>query len=194
MKSGMRNCLLVVLLAMALCAPARADTIINFDELPQYAPVTDQYQDLGVTFGTDAVDALVNIIVTNGSIAVSQPNILAAAFDMSDGVISFSFAPAVLSVSFTAVSVENGVTVEYFDDQGATSGTVGVGPTGDYFAQVEFSYTNPQLIGSVLITAEEMLGPDPFGIDDLSFVVPEPATLGLLVIGAIVIRRRRPRR
>ena len=109
---------LAVILAMG--APARSDTIvnINFDELIPLVPVVDQYTTWGIRFTTQLLDTLPNVVVASSALSQSHPNVLASAFQYNDGVISFSFLPAATAVSFTAVSVEDGVTVTYLDLQG----------------------------------------------------------------------------
>jgi hypothetical protein len=181
---------------LVFCAPSRSDTILDFDDLFAYEDVTDQYEDLGVLFGTDWQDTLPNLIVEHEQMAQSLPNVLASAFDDVDGVISFSFSPPALDVSLTAVSVEDGVTVSYYDEQGGLLYSDVRAGTGDYFTPVYFSYTSdPLFIDRVVIVAMDGSSPDAFGIDDVQFVLmPEPATISLLALAVFISSRWRRRR
>lgn len=133
-------------------------------------------------------------MLPNGGLAQSPPNVLASAFDSNDGVISFSFLPPVIQAAFTAVSIEDGLSVNYFDPQGTLLFTDSHPGTGNFFTPVDFSYSNPAGIGSVVAVVPDESHADPFAIDDVIFVVPEPATLSVSAFLLLALAGRRPRR
>ena len=185
---------------MAITSPVSGSTIIDFDSLVDSCSVENQYGALGITFGTSARDTIENTILSCDPLAQSAPNILSAGGYQTDGVISFSFSAPVAGLSFTAVSVEDGFTIELYRTNGSLLSTVLREGTGDPTIPSHFAFgsgtekSGSQLISRVVIWAEEefFLNPDSFGIDDLAFTsIPEPACLGLLMVGALVLRRRR---
>lgn len=186
---------------MAITSPVSGSTIIDFDSLIDSCSVEHQYSALGITFGTSPRDTIENTILSCDPLAQSAPNILSAGGFQTDGVISFSFSAPIASLSFTAVSVEDGFTIELYRTNGSLLSSIFREGTGDPTIPSLFAFgsgagkSDTQRISHVVIWAEEEFfsNPDSFGIDDLAFTsIPEPACLGLLAVGALVLRRRRP--
>ncbi|MBN2561118.1 MAG: PEP-CTERM sorting domain-containing protein [Phycisphaerae bacterium] len=183
-----------VLLAIWVApAPSHAETIVDFDGLFALDEVTTQYQGLGVTFGADpALDTLCNLIVASPIMASSAPNLLGSAFDNTDGVISFLFSPPAIEVAFTAVSVEDGMSVQYYDSGGLLISTDSRSPADDYITQVSVTFSSSEIGSVVILAADEEGQPDSFAIDDLTFtLMPEPASIALLAFGVLGILGRK---
>lgn len=194
MKIKTAIAIVVATLSLGSSAVVRASQTINFDNLVPLIPVTDQYTGFGIQFSTHPLDIMPNI--TAGTLSQSAPNTLASAYQYNDGLISFSFLPGAGNVSFTAISVERGVTATYFNLRGQPIFVDARPPAQDNSTPVYFNYSNlGSPIGMVLLNAGTTGSPDAFGIDDVSFnLAPEPTALSLLLLGlAVFFRRQAPR-
>jgi len=184
-----------------------ADTI-NFDDAAPGTHITDYYSAAyGVTFGTDPTvpksDTTVNTILQDYN-AKSGTRTLGDGTPQ-DGAISFSFdLGPVDKVQFYVKSMTYSATADFFDEYGDPLGTVQHSKSSSSTDWRQYSYTNYEGIGSVLLTVD--YGPTGISIDNLSFWggeffspdVPEPGTALLLSLGAAGLcagtwRRRRYR-
>lgn len=198
----MTAALVAVLAALLGVLRESAAATIDFDSLPPGEIVTDDYDSLGVIFGTDVTDTVANRILYWGTPAHSPPKVLEDGGEGNEGVISFSFDPYPANqVSFYGISIERGVTAAFYDVHDALLHSIH--RTGsDVYDQVYFSYVDYGNISKVVFTTDL---PDGITIDDLSFTgglgdpnVPEPGTAVLLLAGAVGLpacawRRRRCR-
>lgn len=187
--------ILTALVGVSAASAVRASTIIDFDDLINGEIVSTQYAPLGIVFRPNpTLDPFVDVIYTNASLALSDPNVLAASGANTDGVISWEFTLGASHVNFRALQVDQRAMVDYYDTDGywlyGELRTVASSPS----VNDPFAYTAPanRPIGFVMIKAMEDFFEDPFAIDNVEFEpIPEPASLSLLLVGIVCLMRRR---
>ena len=148
-------------------------TTIDFTGFPKFTIITDQYQDLGITFtdGTDAIRFSLNVF-PNDNWGLDGNDDIHLSFATPLGWIGVDLPGVVRVLLFSGGELIHFSSI-------FTAGPDGVGGFGG-------------LVSTELFDAAVILDPfDAVFIDDLHFGVPAPGGLMLLALAAIWPRRRR---
>jgi hypothetical protein len=172
--------------------PFTGDITEGFENIyaPGSYPVVPVFDGLA-----EMTDSLANIgVITNvwngpgGTVYPYNGNLMGGTpagstlFDFSTPVMQFG---GYLS---TVSDVSDG-TITFRDERGGVIGSLPYSVTPTIWAWQGWSSDTP--IKSIEVTGNGPFGNRPMQYDDLQVIVPEPGTLGLLIIGAGLLRRRR---
>lgn len=183
-----KNCIIVSLFLYFLSTPLLSSaTLLDFEGLPDFDVVTNQYASQGVTFS--------NTIALTAGLSLNEIDFpphsgLGVVGDDGNAPMEIFFTNPAQDISawFTYATL---LTLTAFDSSNTMLGainSIGLDNTG-YSTQIALG------IGGVshLVIAGDVNGG--FTMDDLSFTstVPEPATLSLMAIGLIGVAFRQKR-
>lgn len=185
----------IALATLLMAAPAAAaPVLLDFEDLTDLEGVTTQYAAFGVTFTNSTV--LTSGLVGGTLNEFDFPPFSGVNVVSDDGPITLSFGPQIISsfsaqftyaVQLTLLGFRNGVQVT----SGTSAGTDNLG--------LNEKISLVGLLDEIQITGDPFFGGS-FTMDDLRFEtvdsppVPEPGTLGLMLLGGASLVRRRLRR
>ena len=190
-RTAMKRALvLCLLLGLSTFAFAGSQYTINFEQYPGYTQITNQYASDMVTF-----ENALQLVAPGYDYFDFPPHSGSGVITNDPGsTLMINFTTAMESVSGWYAD-PSGITVDAYNSKGTLiSSFVGTGVVG---SDLQFAVNNTNSGGYIsYITITDNGGqPDSFIIDDLSFDVPEPGVLSLIIpglMGALVMLRRKP--